>query len=64
MSRNHKSSKAEGIIVLIIFLVGAFGAFYLFSGQGHTASDPSHSLETPGEMAQLSQQGVYQPYSK
>ncbi len=60
MSRNNKSSKAEGIIVLIIFLVGAFGAFYLFSGQDNSSSDPGHSLETPAEMAQLSQQDVYQ----
>ncbi|MCO6475416.1 MAG: hypothetical protein J5I94_02285 [Phaeodactylibacter sp.] len=55
MARSKKSSKAESIIVLIIFLVGAFGAFHLFSGRGDSAPDPSHSIEAPIEMAQLSQ---------
>lgn len=60
MTRNHQSSKAESIIVLIIFLVGALGALYLFAGQSRAASDPSHSIEAPAEMAQLSQEEVYQ----
>ena len=59
MARTNKSSKAETIIVLIIFLVGAFGAFHLYSGQSHQAADPSQSLEAPAEMAQLSPQEIY-----
>ncbi|MCB0584486.1 MAG: hypothetical protein KDD06_04055 [Phaeodactylibacter sp.] len=59
MSRNKKSSKAETVIILIIFLVGAFGAFHLFAGGSSQSNDPSHSLETPSEMAQLSTQDVY-----
>ena len=60
MARNNKTSnKAEGIIVLIIFLAGAFGAFYLFSGQEKNSSAPGQSLEAPAEMAQLETQDVY-----
>lgn len=60
MARNKKSSKAEGLITWIIFLVGALGAFYLFSGKGSTVANPGQSIEAPAEVAQLSQQEVYQ----
>jgi len=60
MARNNKTSnKAEGIIVLIIFLAGAFGAFHLFSGQEKSSPAPSQSLETAAEMAQLESRDLY-----
>lgn len=59
MTRNNKSSKAETLIVLILFLVGAFGAFYLFSGSDQPASGPEYAIEAPSEIAQVSNQEVY-----
>lgn len=61
MARNQKKSgKSESFIILIIFLVGALGAFSLLSGQDRADSDPSNALVEPAEMAQASSQGVYQ----
>lgn len=51
----HSSkSKIETIVIALILIIGLGGALYLFSGSDESASSPSHSLENPAAVYQVS----------
>lgn len=53
MAHNSKS-KIETIVIALILIIGLGGALYLFSGSEKDAGSPSHSLENPAAVYQVS----------